>query len=110
MIAMYLMCSVGDPSETLLQQVTRSRRSSSGDEEEGEGDDDVQGEEKERKLRYYLKVMTLFEQVSCPLSVVSIAETAVTHADKDDPLSVSSLPHFLCICCVFMPLTCSIVK
>ena len=102
---MYLMCSVGDSSETLLQQVTGSRKGSSGEEEEEEGDDDVQREGEEQKLHYYLKVMALFEQVSCPLGVVSIAETAVRHAGRDDLLSVSSLLHFPCIA-VFVVLLC----
>ena len=58
---------------------------SSEDREDGEG------EEKEQwKLRYYLRVMGLFERVSCPLAVLRIAVTAVRHVDKDDPISVSS--------------------
>jgi nuclear pore complex protein Nup160 len=78
---------VSDSSEALLQQVVRNI---SGEGEEGEEDNDkqVQGERGERTLRYYLKVITLFEQVSCPIGVVSIAKTAVRHAAKDDPLSV----------------------
>ena len=95
MMAMYVICSVGDSSEALLQQVVRNI---SGEGEEGEEDNDkqVQGERGERTLRYYLKVITLFEQVSCPIGVVSIAKTAVRHAAKDDPLSVSSLLLYLC--------------
>lgn len=87
------MCTSGDSSEALLQQVTRSRRGSSGGEEEsegGEGEEEEEGEGGKRKLRYYLKVMSLFEQVSCPLAVVDIAKTAVRHTNKDDPLSVST--------------------
>ena len=47
------------------------------------------GEGGERKLRYYLKVMSLFEQVPSPLAVLSVAETAVRHADSNNPLCVS---------------------
>lgn len=89
---MHIYYTTGDPVEALLQQVTRSRRDSSvgeeGEEEEGE---EEWGEGGGRKLHYYLKVMGLFEQVSCPLAVLDIAEKAVRQADDYDPLSVSLL-------------------
>ena len=74
-----------------MQQVTCSKKDNSV-EEEGEGGEGVGeewGQEGGRKLHYYLKVMGLFEQVSCPLAVLDIAEKAVSQADDHDPLCVS---------------------
>lgn len=78
-----------------MQQVTRSRRESLVL-EEGEEEEEEWGEGGGRKLHYYLKVMGLFEQVSCPLAVLDIAEKAVRQADDHDPLSVSPFWVYMC--------------
>ena len=77
-----------DQNETLLSQVTRADSAV----EDGEMPEETAGdEETQRKLRYYLKVMRLFEQANCPLTVIEIAEIALTNLDKTDPHSVSLL-------------------
>ena len=95
-----------DSSESLLQCVVRRRKERVEEgredgEEEGEGrEEEVEGEEGDgnRRLRYFLKVMRLFEQVPSPLSVVSVAEMAVQDMDMKDPLCVSVLePYHSCM-------------
>ena len=83
------VCLSGDPSEDLLQRVICSDDGGLG-EQEGEGEDKGEGVGKGGMvLQYYLKVMSLFEKVSCPLAVLDIAEKAVVLVEKSDPLSVS---------------------
>lgn len=75
-----------------MQQVTCSKRDTST-REDREGEEEIEeewGQGGGRKLHYYLKVMGLFEQVSCPLAVLDIANKAVRQADDHDPLCVSS--------------------
>ena len=76
-------------SETVIHEVMKSVRSGSTV-DEGEDEEESAGEgEIEQKLRYYMKVMQLFEQASCPLAVIEIAEVAVRSFAKDDLSSVS---------------------
>ena len=86
-----------DNSESLLQCVVRERKGRAEEgredgEEEGEGREEEMEEEEgygNQRLRYFLKVIRLFEQVPSPLSVVSIAEMAVQDMHVEDPLCVS---------------------
>ena len=68
-------------SEDLLQQVIRSGAGEYVEEKDSN---------KEKLLKYFLKVVGLFEQASCHLAVLKVAKTAVICFDKDDLQSVSS--------------------
>lgn len=65
------------------------------EEKRGEGEEGGR-----RRLRYYLRVMRLFEQVPSPLAVVNMAEIAVRDMDGEDPLCVSDIWH---VCEVVTP-------
>ena len=80
----------GYSSEPLLQQVV-----SSG--EEGEERD---GGDRGRLLKYFLKVIGLFEQASCHLAVIKIAKTAVLCFERGDLQSVSGLQTEVTLCAV----------
>lgn len=61
-----------------MQQVISTRS------EDGEG---KQEPDKRKLLKYFLKVVGLFEQASCHLAVLKVAKTAVMCFDKDDTVS-----------------------
>ena len=69
----------GDPSEVVLRRFVDG-----GEGEEREG---VMGVG--RLVEYYIKVMRLFEQVSAPTFVISVATVATGVASADDPNCVS---------------------
>jgi hypothetical protein len=61
-------------SEDLLQQVIAG----------GGKDREEKSSDKEKLLKYFLKVIGLFEQTSSHLAVIKVAKTAVMCFDKDD--------------------------
>ena len=70
-----------------MQQIIRSDESlvEENDQEMGRSI----GLDKAKLLKYFLKVIGLFEQTSCHLAVLKVAETAVMCFNEHDPCSVS---------------------
>ena len=83
-----LSVSVEYSSEDLLQQVISSGRG--GEDGKDREERGVVDGDREKLLKYFLKVIGLFEQASCHLAVLKVAETAVMCFDRHDLRSVSS--------------------
>ncbi len=49
------------------------------------------GDGEGKSVRYYIRVMRLFEQFPSPNGVIGIAESAISVVNKDDPDTVSAL-------------------
>lgn len=71
-----------------MQQVISSR---------GEDGGGKQEPDKRKLLKYFLKVVGLFEQASCHLAVLKVAKTAVMCFDKDDTVSDIDSKCTLCL-------------
>jgi hypothetical protein len=74
MLCLSLQSSTVYSSEDLLQQVIAG----------GGKDREEKSSDKEKLLKYFLKVIGLFEQTSSHLAVIKVAKTAVMCFDKDD--------------------------
>ena len=77
-------------SEDLLQQVIAG----------GGKDGEEKSSDKEKLLKYFLKVIGLFEQTSSHLAVIKVAKTAVMCFDKDDLKSVRNCDTMFGVHCV----------